>query len=244
MRSSGAGSIIVSVVVLLLVWGARAEPVAAIGPASKVHLAQLVLPGGKATRTRGLAALAGALTRRTNITMQRGVKRFGPQSTSLFRMPLLFTTADGPLPLLKPAAVTRLRRHLSRGGTWIIDGPASGSQRAAFRASAGHVAKQLFPRQSLKALPTSHTLWKAFYLLSPDHFQRASLPVEAVVRDGRATILVVQGLTAAPGAVLGRLPEWLTRLAVNLVMYALCVDYKSDQVHAPIIMRRRRWRVP
>jgi len=33
--------------------------------------------------------------------------------------------------------------------------------------------------------------------------------------------------------------EAAIRLGVNLVMYALCLDYKDDQVHAPFIMRRR-----
>jgi hypothetical protein len=25
-------------------------------------------------------------------------------------------------------------------------------------------------------------------------------------------------------------------------MYALCLDYKADQVHVPFIMKRRRWK--
>ena len=33
--------------------------------------------------------------------------------------------------------------------------------------------------------------------------------------------------------------ETAIRLGVNLVLYALCLDYKDDQVHAPFIMRRR-----
>ena len=33
--------------------------------------------------------------------------------------------------------------------------------------------------------------------------------------------------------------EHAIRLGVNLVLYALCTDYKDDQVHAPFIMRRR-----
>ena len=33
--------------------------------------------------------------------------------------------------------------------------------------------------------------------------------------------------------------ELAIRLGVNVVMYALCLDYKDDQVHAPFIMRRR-----
>jgi hypothetical protein len=33
--------------------------------------------------------------------------------------------------------------------------------------------------------------------------------------------------------------EAAIRMGVNLVVYALCLDYKDDQVHAPFIMRRR-----
>jgi len=33
--------------------------------------------------------------------------------------------------------------------------------------------------------------------------------------------------------------EQAIRLSVNIVLYALCLDYKDDQVHAPFIMRRR-----
>ena len=38
--------------------------------------------------------------------------------------------------------------------------------------------------------------------------------------------------------------EHAIRLGVNIVMYALCLDYKDDQVHAPFIMRRRGGRGP
>jgi hypothetical protein len=36
--------------------------------------------------------------------------------------------------------------------------------------------------------------------------------------------------------------EMSFRLGVNLVMYALCLDYKSDQVHVEYLMRKRRFR--
>ena len=36
--------------------------------------------------------------------------------------------------------------------------------------------------------------------------------------------------------------ELAFRMGVNLVMYSLCLDYKTDQVHVPFIMRRRRWK--
>ena len=34
--------------------------------------------------------------------------------------------------------------------------------------------------------------------------------------------------------------EMSFRMGVNLVMYALCLDYKDDQVHIPFILQRRR----
>ena len=30
------------------------------------------------------------------------------------------------------------------------------------------------------------------------------------------------------------------RFGVNLVMYAMCLDYKDDQVHLPFILKRRK----
>ncbi len=41
-----------------------------------------------------------------------------------------------------------------------------------------------------------------------------------------------------PGGELQR--EKSIRLGVNVAMYALCLDYKEDQVHIPFIMKRRR----
>ncbi|MBI3178976.1 MAG: DUF4159 domain-containing protein, partial [Deltaproteobacteria bacterium] len=34
--------------------------------------------------------------------------------------------------------------------------------------------------------------------------------------------------------------EMTFRLGINVVMYALCLDYKEDQVHVQYILRRRR----
>jgi hypothetical protein len=69
-------------------------------------------------------------------------------------------------------------------------------------------------------------------------------PVLGLIRDRRASLIVVHGvLSSAGGARDGQEAELQRRLSVNLVLYALCVDYKSDQVHAPAILERRKWRV-
>jgi len=235
----------VPLMVLLMALAVAPRSVRAIGKSSKVHLAHLTLIGGKAPRAKGLVALSGEIRSRTNISMYRGMQRVTAASPVLLRMPLLVTTANGALPRLSGAEVVRLRRHLARGGTWILDGPVNAGGAALFWASASRLAGQLYPKHKLAPLPPAHTLFKSFYLLRPSWFRRQSLPIRAVVRDGRATLIVVQGLSAAgSGTVAGRSREWLFRLTVNLVMYALCVDYKSDQVHAPTILRRRHWRVP
>ena len=36
--------------------------------------------------------------------------------------------------------------------------------------------------------------------------------------------------------------EYSFRMGINLIMYALCLDYKADQVHVDFIMKRRPWR--
>ena len=42
----------------------------------------------------------------------------------------------------------------------------------------------------------------------------------------------------SPGG--ARQREMAFRLGINLVMYALCLDYKDDLVHTPFILKRRR----
>jgi len=33
------------------------------------------------------------------------------------------------------------------------------------------------------------------------------------------------------------------RFGINCIMYALCINYKADQVHVPFILKRRQWKV-
>ena len=37
--------------------------------------------------------------------------------------------------------------------------------------------------------------------------------------------------------------EMAARWGINIVMYAMCLDYKADQVHIPFILKRRQWQV-
>ena len=99
-----------------------------------------------------------------------------------------------------------------------------------------------------------HVLWRSFYILheAPGRIMVAA-PVEGTERDRRLTAIYTQndlcGAMARDG--FGRwehsvVPggdeqrERCFRFAVNLVMYALCLDYKTEQAHIDFIMRTRR----
>jgi len=218
-------------------------PVQAIGRSSQVHITPLRLGSVALPWRDGLAGLVITMRRRTNVNMSSDTAPLTPRSKQLGDRPLLWTTAKGALPRLDAVQVARLRRHLTRGGTWVLDGPTAPSARAAFLASARRIAARLFPRRKLDALTVSHTVFKSFYLLRPSRLARLSGPVLGVIRDQRAVLLVVHGVAeAAHGDPSGWVREQMARLAVNLVLYALCVDYKSDQVHAPAILQRRQFR--
>jgi len=117
---------------------------------------------------------------------------------------------------------------------------------------------ELFPTegQGLAIVPKEHVVFKSFYLIPrPVGRIAVSSVMEGVVRDKRLVVAYTQNdlggawsrddfgnfhFECKPGG--ERQREMAFRLGTNLAMYALCLDYKTDQVHVPFIMRRRRWR--
>jgi hypothetical protein len=156
-----------------------------------------------------------------------------------------------------PAGVEALRRYLTFGGFLLIDS-AEGTTDGAFDRSVRALCAALYPAPAanLEVVPNDHVVYKSFYLLDRPVGRLALSPVmEGVTRSGRLTVAYVQndlggawskdnfGNYDFPCEPDGeRQRELAFRMGVNLVMYALCLDYKTDQVHVPFIMRRRRWR--
>ena len=67
------------------------------------------------------------------------------------------------------------------------------------------------------------------------------IPLRMAVREGPHTGAGQWALPVRPGG--ARQREMALRFAVNLLMYATCLNYKRDQVHVPAILKRRKWRV-
>jgi hypothetical protein len=155
-----------------------------------------------------------------------------------------------------PQAVERLNRFLATGGTILFDtrdgaGASGGDAQAMLRQIAhGLDIPPLVP------VPPDHVLTKSFYLLQefPGRWAGGQIwvqPTEDRVNDGVSTVIIgsndyagawavdAQGRPAyavVPGGEPQR--EMAYRFGINLVMYTLTGNYKSDQVHVPAILER------
>lgn len=235
----------------------RARRAGAIGPGAKFRFGQLVLGKDQPPRPNALRRMVWELDKRTSIDVDLESPIVTLDSARLHETPLLYLAGDREFSLPTPAGVETLRRFLTFGGFLLIDS-AEGSTDGAFDKSVRALVDAIYPRPApgLELVPADHVVYKSFYLLERPLGRLALSPVmEGVTRSGRLVVAYVQNdlggawardnlgnyeLACQPGG--ERQRELAFRMGVNLVMYALCLDYKTDQVHVPFIMRRRRWR--
>jgi hypothetical protein len=237
--------------------GVRASDAALAEAAGAFQLAY-VRTGDPATdglAEAGLRGLSRALNARTSVAAAppRGVT---PGRDPLALYPLIYwLLPENPQPL-SPEAARALDQHLRTGGMLFID------TRGAGRAGGGSaaIARRALAGLSLPALAPvggDHVLSKTFYILRafPGRYQGARLYVERAAaadlgNDGVSGLIVGDGEWAAAWAIdaQGRpaLPveggerqrELAYRVGVNLTLYALTGNYKTDQVHVPALLER------
>ena len=231
----------------------------AIGAGSKFRIAQLQLGAGASWNPRpsALRRFGWEIEKRTSIDVELDPAIVTPTSEGLHETPFMYLTGERAFELPSTAGIEALRRYLTFGGFLIIDS-AEGSTDGAYAGSVRKLIAAIFPppAKGLEIIPVDHVVYKSFYLLDKPVGRLAIAPaMEGVQRDGRLVCAYVPNdlggawarddfgnydFTCEPGGEKQR--ELAFRLGVNLVMYALCLDYKSDQVHVPFIMKRRRWK--
>lgn len=225
---------------------------AATGPSDLV-VGQLQTGGTWNPRPTGLRRLLWEVTQRTSIEVQLEPVAVGPEDPKLFHFPLLYWSGSGATPPLSDEAVKRLRRHLTYGGTLIIDS-ADADPGGPFDVAVRRDLERVLPRAPLVRVPPDHVLYKTFYLVEHQAGRTLRLPhMEGVVVDDRFAVVYSQNDLGGAWArdAFGRWEHEVTpggerqremafRLGINLVMYSLCLDYKDDLVHTPFIMKRRR----
>lgn len=229
----------------------------AVGQRSRVRLAQLLYTGGNPDpRPGALRRLAWEVEKRTSIEADPDPVKLGLKARDLFAHPFLVLCGDSAFAPLSEADLGLLRRYLVYGGFLCIDS-ADARPGGAFDEAVRQMVLGLFPKDPLARLPDEHTLYKSFYLIDRPLGRVATVPyLEGVTQDDRTLLVYSQndlfGALARdnfgqwehsvfPGG--SRQRELAMRLGVNLVMYAICLDYKADQVHIPFILKRRQWKV-
>jgi hypothetical protein len=169
--------------------------------------------------------------------------------------PFLYWSGDTEIAPLTAAEIAGLRRFFALGGLMLVDDSAPGErgEPSPFARSARREIARVLPDSAPIGLGTDHVVFRTFYFLRRAVGRIQGPPsLDAIVRGGQVQVLFsehdiggalargasgVWEATVVPGGDTQR--ESAIRLAVNIAMYALCSNYKDDQVHAPYLMRRR-----
>ncbi len=181
------------------------------------------------------------------------------ETDELSFFPLLYwPVADGQA-ALSAGAVAKVNTYLRTGGTILFDTRDEGASFGDPSGSAGtRRLQQLVHGLDIPPVgptPPDHVLTKSFYLMQefPGRYAGGTLWVEnrENATDEVSSVIIGSNDYAGawaiddadrpmypvtPGGEQQR--EWAYRFGVNLVMYALTGNYKSDQVHVPSILER------
>ncbi len=172
-------------------------------------------------------------------------------SPDLFSYPFLYLTGHYEFEPFSEEEVRRLREYLDYGGLLVADDcvghPGFDFDRALRREMA-----RLYPEKSLQKLPREHAVFRSFYLIRSLGGRRIVSPyLEGIEMGGRTGVIYCQNdfgcalerdemgawvHPCIPGGERQRVQAF--QLGVNIVLYALCQDYKNDKIHLPFIRQR------
>ncbi len=240
-----------------LPFGLWASSAQAFGDSGAFH-PRLLRAGAHAplgVRESGAGRWSWELVRRTSAPARLVPAQVAADRPELEAEPFTIWAGDTDPGPLSAAEVRGLTRFLRLGGVLVVDdsNPASG----AFGRGVKRELSRVLPESAPVRLDPSHVVFKTFYIVERPVGRVLGPPsLEAIVRGKSAQVLFLEhdllGALARSGEGFAFEPEpggpeqreHAIRLAVNIAMYALCSDYKDDQVHAPFLMRRRARQKP
>ncbi|MFH1784332.1 MAG: DUF4159 domain-containing protein [bacterium] len=144
-----------------------------------------------------------------------------------------------------------LRRYLEGGGVLLID-DCFGRKNYGFDKSVRREMRAIFPEDEFEKVPRTHVLYRSYYLLRTIGGRNIVSPyIESIKVQGRVAVIYSQNdLSGAwardrignwqyecvPGGEAQRLDA--IKLMVNIILYSLTGDYKTDTIHEPFIRRK------
>lgn len=233
-----------------------AIPLWAMGPADKFAIAQLKYGPSDNPRPSALRRLLLELEKRTSVETATVIPRIKASDAQLFEYPMLMISGDRKFEPFDNDTIDRLRTYALSGGFIVVDS-AEGVMDGPFMQSIRREMNRIFPDRKVSKIPTDHVLYKSFFLIKqPVGRLSVSDSLEGVFDSERLLAVISHNDMAGawardnfgswkyectPGGENQR--EMAYRLGMNLAMYALCINYKADQVHVPFILKRRKWKV-
>lgn len=216
-----------------------------------------LLAGGTtgAARPSAPARWSWELIQRTSAPAKRAPAGVRADDAHVTDAPFLYWSGDAAVAPLTNQEVVGLRRFFALGGVLFVDdaGATADGKRSAFGDGARRELSRVLPDTVPISIGDGHVVMRSFYLLRrPEGRVEGPKTLDAIVKSGQAQVIfsthdlggaLARGQTGTweqrvePGGEPQR--ERAIRLAINVAMYALCSNYKDDQVHAPFLMRRR-----
>ena len=215
-----------------------ADRARAVGEHTAVELRVLDYSGGNPMpRPSAVKRLAWEVRQRTSVETKLEVGRVRFADPNVFDTPLIYFSGDQAFPAFSEAEVQGFRRFVDFGGAVVIDDAAPDA--TGFDNSVRREISRAFGGQALIRLHASHVLFRSFYLVQrPLGRVEGTDYLEGVERSGRAAVVYTRhdlggayerdnlgnyAYAVTPGG--ERQRELAFRLGVNLVLYALCLDY-------------------
>jgi hypothetical protein len=202
------------------------------------------------TAARGLME---ALTSRTSVAAAPDRVDIRLTDPKLFQYPFLYWTGTREFDPLSEEEVRKLKFFIDAGGFLLVDDALSAAGTGFDKAFLREAAR-IFPGEALKKLPEDHTVFMSYYLLDKAVGRTANRTFLTGIDRGDRTVLMYSGNDMGgawardsagrhlnpcnPGGENQR--EMALRLGVNIIMYALCLNYKRDNIHTPFISERRK----
>lgn len=237
------------------------RPARAFGEAGAFEPRPLVAGGTTgAARPSGPARWSWELVQRTSAPAKRTPTPIRADDPHVTDAPFLYWSGDAALSPLTTQEIVGLRRFFALGGVMFVDdaGASAEGRPSAFGEGARRELSRVLPDTVPISIGDGHVVMRSFYLLRrPEGRVEGPKTLDAIVKSGQAQVIfsshdvggaLARGQTGVwehavvPGGEPQR--ERAIRLAINVAMYALCSNYKDDQVHAPFLMRRRPESVP
>lgn len=209
--------------------------------------------GNPNPRPNSLKPLREFIVGRTSLEINAAVPLVSIESPEIFNYPLLIWSGDREFSPLSENALNNLATYLRFGG-FIFAEDVQGSPGLGFDLSFRREMEKMFPKNALQPLDKEHTVFRSFFLAGSVSGRLARADALEGLKIQQRTVLIysmndLQGAWSKdvygnyeydtkPLGDLQRLGAF--RLGTNIVLYALCDDYKKDALHMNYILSRRK----